>query len=187
MTTESILLKSLLFSIPTLGFFATVCYAVNRWCSVQQHKLKQQAVQQQRGKAAVAFNEKLRAMQLEAYQRLVLFLERISPQHIAMRLVRSKMSADELQHQLLATIRQEYEHNLAQQLFVSSKAWESVKSSKEEVVKVINMAASRLAAGSTATDLSRGIVEITAQLKHQPTDQALLLLNREGKDRLGEM
>ena len=73
----------------------------------------------------------------EAYQRSVLFLERIHPNSLVMRLQNPGLPAMAFQVKLLETIREEYEHNIAQQLFVSAQAWEMVKKSKEETIKII--------------------------------------------------
>jgi hypothetical protein len=96
-----------------------------------------------------------------------------------MRLNNPGLPARAFQQTLLENIRNEFEHNLAQQIFISADAWNLVRNSKEEVVKMINMAATKLEPTALATDLSRGIFEITAQLDHQPTDQAIAFLKAE--------
>lgn len=96
-----------------------------------------------------------------------------------MRLNNPGLPARAFQQKLLENIRQEYEHNLAQQIFISSDAWSKVQASKEEVLKIINMAATKLEGTALANDLSKGIFEITAQLKSQPTDQAIAFLKDE--------
>src|SRR6186713_1948779 len=58
-------------------------------------------------------------LRLQAYERLLLYLERISPNSILPRLHRSGMTAGQLQTELIVTIRTEFEHNYSQQLYVS--------------------------------------------------------------------
>ncbi len=110
---------------------------------------------------------------------MVLFLERIAPNNMIMRLNNPGLPANAFQQKLLESVRQEYEHNLAQQIFISPAAWERVQASKEEVLKIINMAATKLEPTALANDLSKSIFEITAQLKSQPTDQAVSMLKAE--------
>ena len=80
---------------------------------------------------------------------------------------------------LLQTVRDEFEHNIAQQLFVSEQAWRALVQSKEEVIRVINMAASALEANASATELSAKILEITAQLPQFPTEIGAAILREE--------
>lgn len=116
---------------------------------------------------------------LEAYQRLILLLERIHPSQLTLRVLQVQASATAQQTILLQTVRDEFEHNIAQQLFVSEQAWGALMQAKEEVNRVINMAASTLSPGATATDLGAKILEITAQLPKFPTEIAAAILREE--------
>jgi hypothetical protein len=109
-------------------------------------------------------------LRVDAYQRMILFMERISPNSLIMRTFHNEKPAKIFQTELLETIRQEYEHNVAQQLFVSPKSWKLIRESKEEIVKIINLAASQVDENATSLDLSSKIFEITSQLKNIPTE-----------------
>ena len=89
------------------------------------------------------------------------------------------MPARAFQEPLLDTVRQEFEHNLAQQIFISPEAWNMVRNSKEEVVKIINMSATKLEATALANDLCQGVFEITSTLESQPTEKAITFLKAE--------
>src|SRR5690554_6794487 len=91
---------------------------------------------------------------IEAYQRIVLLMERINPHSLIMRLHNPDKSAVLLQTELLNNIRNEFDHNVAQQIFISTSAWEMVKKSKEETIKIINVAAQSLDEEATSIDLS---------------------------------
>lgn len=116
---------------------------------------------------------------VEAYQRFVLLMERISPNSLVMRLHNTDQSKNEFQAELLKTIRNEFEHNIAQQLFISPKSWEITKKAKEETIKIINLAASQLDNNTTSTDLASKVFEITSEMKSIPTDAAILNLKVE--------
>lgn len=75
---------------------------------------------------------------LQAYERMALFLERISPPNLITRSILPGQKAKDLQKQLLRIIREEYEHNLSQQIYISSSSWELIKTAKEEVSGLIN-------------------------------------------------
>jgi len=107
---------------------------------------------------------------IDAYQRLVLFLERISPNSLVMRKFTHHQTAKQLQQDLLSTIRSEYEHNIAQQVFVSPQGWKMVKDSKEQIIQIINLAASQIDDKGTAIDLSSKIFELTAEFEKLPSE-----------------
>lgn len=116
---------------------------------------------------------------VEAYQRIVLLLERINPHNLVMRLHNPKSSAVAFQSELLQNIRNEYDHNVAQQIFISPQGWEMVKKSKEETIKIINIAAKQMDEKATATDLSSKIFELVAELEELPTDITIQQLKQE--------
>lgn len=116
---------------------------------------------------------------VEAHQRIVLFLERINPHNLVMRLHNPKISSAAFQAELLKNIRNEYDHNVAQQIFISPQSWEMVKKSKEETIKIINIAAKQMDENSTSTDLSGKIFELIAELEDLPTDITIQQLKKE--------
>ena len=75
---------------------------------------------------------------LQAFERMTLFLERISPENLIMRVQQPGMSANLLHNNLLKTLRSEYEHNMAQQIYISVTTWDKIKTSKEETTRMIN-------------------------------------------------
>jgi hypothetical protein len=120
-------------------------------------------------------------IRLQAYERIILFLERISPGSLVVRMHQPGYSALHFQNVLLNAIREEFEHNLSQQLYISSPAWEMVKNAREETVKLINTAALRLTENETATsdDLSRKIFEMSLQMENYPTYTAIEKIKKE--------
>ncbi len=116
---------------------------------------------------------------LEAYQRVILLMERINPHSLIMRTFNPKSSAKEFQSSLLSSIRNEFDHNVAQQMFISVQGWEMVKKSKEETVKIINLAAKQLEEDASATDLSTKIFELIAEIGELPTDITVNQLKQE--------
>lgn len=175
------------FIIPAIIFFGAVYYVTNKWMEIQREKIKASLIEKKGAVASPKSNNatlQFLPMQVDAYQRMVLFLERIAPNNMIMRLNNPGLPFRAFQQKLLENVRQEYEHNLAQQIFITPEAWDKVKSTKEEVLKIINMAATKLEDTALANDLSKGIFEITAQLKNQPTDGAISFLKTELNQKL---
>ncbi len=116
---------------------------------------------------------------VEAYQRAILLMERIHPNSLVMRLHNPGLPARGLQTEFLKAIREEYDHNVAQQMFISPQAWQMVKNSKEETIKIINIAGNQMGAASTGMDLSAKIFELVAEIGELPTEITVEYLKRE--------
>jgi hypothetical protein len=116
---------------------------------------------------------------VEAYQRAILLMERIHPNSLVMRLHNPGLPAKALQTEFLKAIREEFDHNVAQQLFISPQAWQLVKNSKEETIKIINIAGGQMAATSTGMDLSAKVFEVVAEIGQLPSEVTVELLKKE--------
>lgn len=118
-------------------------------------------------------------MRVEAYQRSALLMERIHPGSLVMRLHNPALPAKKFQADLLQAIREEYDHNVSQQMFVSPQAWEMVRNSKEETIKILNLAGSQMDPMAMATDLAGKIFEIVAEVGKLPTEISVDYLRKE--------
>ena len=118
-------------------------------------------------------------IRLQAYERLIIFLERINPDSLIVRVQKPRMSVKQLQVELIKTIRSEYEHNLSQQVYVSNEAWEAVEMAKESIVKLIYVDASKQRAMASVSELSQIIIKIYASTDKSPTATAINLLKNE--------
>ena len=118
-------------------------------------------------------------LRLQAYERLVLFLERISPSSLLMRINRPNMNSMQLHSELLSTIRTEFEHNLSQQIYMSNQAWEQVKIAKEEIIKIVNTSSEKVGPNNTSINLSTEIFEEMLRKEAFPTQKAIDYLKNE--------
>jgi len=116
---------------------------------------------------------------LQAYERITLFLERISPQNLLMRLSDANYSARDFQKLLLDEIRNEYNHNVSQQVYMSEEVWGLVKNAKEDLIMMINEASSMMTPESRSIDLSKKIFEIALEKKVDPMGHALSEVKKE--------
>ena len=118
-------------------------------------------------------------LRLQAYGRIVLFLERISPENLVLRVHKPGMSAKLLQANLIITIKTEFEHNVAQQIYISSSSWEVVKKVKEDIIRAINIAADNLDDNATGVELGQKLFEVMSKLEKSPTHVAIGILKNE--------
>ena len=120
-------------------------------------------------------------LKLQAYERMILFLERIGPNSLLIRVNRGGMTAGQLQSELLATIRAEFEHNLSQQIYITNRAWIEVSHSKEETIKIINNAFNRVGQHATGIQMSAAIFEQVLEMETIPTQEAIDFIKAEAK------
>ena len=118
-------------------------------------------------------------LRLQAYERICLFLERISPHNIIVRLNDGTLSAKELQSLLLRDIRDEFNHNLSQQLYMSDEAWNLAKKAMEDIVSVINTSSSEMVEDAKGIDLAKRIFEKMLEKEPDPVENALTYLKDE--------
>ena len=118
-------------------------------------------------------------IRLQAYERVVLFLERISPNSLVMRVNKSNTSARSFHSELVKTIRTEFEHNLSQQIYMSAPAWDSVRNAKEEIIKLINICSSKVSDSASGQDLAQVIIEATAGVSKLPNHMAIDQIKKE--------
>ncbi len=100
-----------------------------------------------------------RALQLQAYERLVILCERIALPNLISRTNVPQLSAREMQVILSENIKQEFEYNASQQIYVSEVAWNSVRNLRDQNMLIINSIAKTLSAEATANDLNRQLIE----------------------------
>lgn len=116
---------------------------------------------------------------LQAYERMTLFLERIAPQNLLIRLNTANMPSSEFHQLLLSEIRNEYNHNVSQQVYMSEDVWNLIKNAKEDLVVTINEAASEMTIDTTSLDLAKKIFEISVNKPIDPLGHALSEMKRE--------
>jgi len=118
-------------------------------------------------------------LRMQAYERAILLLERIDPNNLIMRVHRSGMNSVVLHSSLIKVIRDEYSHNMSQQIYITVAGWNALKKSKEETVKVINTAQSKMNKDASGIDLSSAIFEILSKMKKNYTELASEQLKNE--------
>jgi len=169
------LLEILKYVLPSLIVFITAYYILRTF-------LKNQTVQHQIKYREKALEQTL-PLRLQAYERISLLIERISPTSMIPRVKVAQMTAGELQMALLNNIRQEYEYNLTQQIYVSSQLWNLVTNLKEETINMIANISTNLPQDATANELGREIFQSMLNTKGGfPTNKILDVLKEEVKE-----
>jgi hypothetical protein len=149
------------------GMYLTVKLLLQREADRHQNEVKQR------------YSESVVPIRLQAYERIVLFLERISPNHLLLRLGNSADTALDLHQTLLREIRDEYNHNLSQQVYMTQQAWDQVQNAMNDVTTLINQASGAVHPDAPAIELSKQIFERIVQRDRLPTADALRTVKDE--------
>ncbi len=163
------LTNALKYAIPSVVVFLTAFLLIRQFLQEERKKRNQELLLDR-----IRISLPIR---LQAYERIILFLERISPQNLVMRVHQPELSARELHKLMVQTVREEFSHNLSQQLYVSLQAWDMVKNAKEEVIRQINTSLAKLDEKATATDLSNLLLEMSTE--KLVANKALIFLKGE--------
>lgn len=126
-----------------------------------------------------------RPLQLQAYERLALLSERISLPSLISRMSQPGLSAREMQLFLIESIKQEYEYNISQQIYVSTIAWDAVRNLRDQNMLIINQIASILPPEAKSSDLNKQLLEVVINQQDKVLHSIVLeTLNYEAKQLL---
>lgn len=98
-------------------------------------------------------------LQLQSYERLTLLVDRIALPNLISRVNQPGLSAKDMQLLLTRSIKEEFDYNITQQVYVSADAWNAVKNLKEQNMLVVNQLANTLPPDATGLDLNKLLLE----------------------------
>jgi hypothetical protein len=158
------------YILPAIIVFFTVYFMMRHFLSNDEKRRRSETI--------ISNNKIITPIRLQAYERIVLFLERISPESLLVRIKKQGMTSQELQSALLKQIRAEFEHNLSQQIYMTQEAWDVVVNSKENMVKLVNLSALEVNPASPSIELGKIIIEKTVGEK-SPTRSGIDMIKKE--------
>lgn len=118
-------------------------------------------------------------IRLRAYERLILVLERTTPSTLILNVAKPGMTNMQLHAELLATLRQEFSHNLSQQVYVSDEIWDYIRGTQESLLQLINTCASKCNSNESASALAELIIQVYGSSNQTPTELAIEKLKKE--------
>lgn len=168
-----VLLEILKYTIPAFIVFITVLVMMRIWAKNEDSRRKSEF--------NMNISDEILPIRLQAYERSILLLERISPESMIMRVSRNDYAAHQLLKELLTNITTEFDHNIAQQTYMSTEAWEKMKTAKNQVINLINDTAKEVNPDAKGTTLGKLILERLTELTSPPTQPAIDFLKQEVK------
>ena len=116
-------------------------------------------------------------IRLQAYERMTLFLERITPSKLLIRVSPNSSNKEDYESLLIASIEQEYEHNLSQQIYVSDECWNVITASKNATIQLIRKA--NMLEKTDTSDKLREVILTEMMEKQSPSDAGLSYIRKE--------
>lgn len=118
-------------------------------------------------------------LRLQAYERMAIFLERISPNNLISRLNDGSYNVAQFQHILVNEIKQEFYHNLSQQIYMSDQAWNLTRQAMENTISLVNSSADNLDPEAPSIQLAKKIFEYVLSSEVNHINNALTFLKDE--------
>lgn len=168
-----VLLEILKYTVPALIVSFTVLVMLRAWSRNEEKRRKSEF--------NMHLSDDVLPVRLQAYERSILLLERISPESMIMRVSRNDFTARQLQQELLSNISSEFEHNIAQQTYVSTEAWEKIKAAKNQGINLVNETAKEVKPDASGPTLAKLILERLSELNNPPSQAAIDYLKQEVK------
>ncbi len=145
------------YTVPALVVLATAYYLLRQFLNAQ-YNMRALEVKSKYSKDAIP-------LKLQAYERLLLFCDRIKIPNLLLRLKSRDASSTALKNAMIIAVQKEYEHNIAQQLYTSQKLWDIITLAKNDVISQINSVAS-----DDHTDSNSYANKLMVQLQKNPKD-----------------
>lgn len=158
-------------TVPALLVFLAAFFVLRSMIRNDQDKRRQELILQN--------SRTITPIRLQAYERIVLFLERTSLESLLVRTNSPGMTAQQLHSALLNNIRSEFEHNLSQQIYMTQQAWEVVKNARSNTIRFINTEFEKVRENATALDFSKQLLEQVMELEKEPTKTAIEYIKNE--------
>ena len=164
-------LEILKYALPSI-FLLLLCYMMLTNFMENEEKRRSYFLKKETQKSALP-------IRLQAYERLSMFLERITPERLLLRISSKGLSVQQYRKLLVNSIRTEFEHNLSQQIYMSEEAWNLVVTSKSATVGIINNVAQELKPDADGVQLSKTLLNKAMEMESFPTKKALMFLKAE--------
>ena len=161
------------YSIPA------VCVLLATW--LVMHRFYKSEAEKRLWELKRLSQKEISPIRMRAYERLTLLLERTTPEHMLIELNLSEMTPLQVQAHLMRTIRQEYDHNLSQQIYISNEVWDLIDNAKQQTIAFVNSIAQQMPPESNALDYAKTLITAYRSNGDTPNDIALQALKNEAK------
>ncbi len=159
------------YTIPALIVFMTVYFLIRNYTDSQ---LKMKTMEMRKKNS-----DQTLPLKMQAYERLAVFCDRISIPNLIARLRTNNMTTSELRNTMMIVVKQEFDHNVAQQIYISDKLWEIISLAKDQTLSLISESFNDISEGSNASVFADKILDLSGRLKLVPSEHAKAAIHQE--------
>lgn len=163
------IIEILAYTIPSLITGGVSYYLFNSYFKDQQNT-RRWLLQKEAQKDALP-------LRLQAYERMSLYLERINPTKLLIRIIPLSNDKNDYENLVISQIEQEFEHNLTQQIYMSDKCWTIIVTAKNATIQMIRKA--NMSDRVDNADKLREVLLSDLMEKQSPSNAALAFIKNE--------
>jgi hypothetical protein len=126
---EDIIFDLIPYIIPSIVTGFVAYYFFNTYIQSENRRQKIELIRDRK--------KEMLPLRLQAYERLTLFMERINPSKLVLRITPTSDDIELYVQKLLISIEQEFEHNLSQQIYISESCWNALIAAKNATRSLI--------------------------------------------------
>ncbi len=161
------------YTVPSLIVFATAYLLLKKYLDAQYQLTYLETINKN--------GQNIIPIKLQAYERLLLFCERMKISNTVNRLRSNEMTVKDLKTSMLISIQKEYEHNLAQKLYVSSKLWEIIELTKNETLNIMSNSGDKFDPNDNADQYAKSLIILEQSQNKTTADLAIQAIKEEAK------
>ncbi|MCF6184588.1 MAG: hypothetical protein L3J56_08190 [Bacteroidales bacterium] len=165
------------YILPLIVLLVAVMIILNHFAKKEKLNLKYDIIK--------ANNKLITPIRLQAYERIILFLERIRPDALALRLTKPGMTAKQLQLSMLSAVRNEFNHNLAQQIYLTDETWTAVIYAKEQIARLINLTGSKIDPNLKSNAFTAVLIDSYNEIDTKPVETCVGIVKNEAAQFFG--
>lgn len=118
-------------------------------------------------------------LRLQAHERMIIFVDRINPSNLLLRLHQQGIEVGALQVMVINEIKTEFQHNITQQLYIEAATWNAVRKLKDDTIAMINNAVKDLPAEASGRELSKKVLNYMSEIEENPYELAIGLIKQD--------
>ena len=145
---------------------------------MMDYHLKKDAGQQNHLLRAEVVRQHL-PLKLSAYERALLYLERINPRQLLVMNPGNGKKAQDYYAELIQQIQTEYEHNIVQQVYISNHGWDGIVASRNEIIGLIKESMEGLPPDADGAFLMKKISDNFEERQDKNISNAVLILKAD--------
>jgi hypothetical protein len=171
MDTVQVFIQLIYFTVPAIIVFLMCYFMLKRYMESVE---KKSSIEYR-----MATHNHFTPLKLQAYERITILLDRMSPENCIVRIMDPSLNAIQFKTQLFKEINEEFNHNTSQQIYVSGKLWDLTKNVKDQLLSIAERCYNDLNEQASSTDLGKAILKEYSSMKNTPSQVVIAYLKTE--------